>query len=156
MTCAYDPKRPFWKYSWYSRGSTIPICQFGLSLLIFEPVSTLSILTVFYIYVDECRCNRPRWWSCCSGWGWWWWRAMCIVVWSWYILSMICIWTCMRMLYDSWDNMCIFDMVVYMGMYPNACMIDDVLGVLWPVLVVCYCCIVIYCYRCKTYNFGAD
>ena len=33
-------------------GSTIPICHFGLSLLIFGPVSTLSILTVFYIYID--------------------------------------------------------------------------------------------------------
>ena len=32
-------------------GSTIPICQFGLSLVIFGPVSTLSILTVFYIYM---------------------------------------------------------------------------------------------------------
>ena len=33
-------------------GSTIPICQFGLSLVICGPVLTLSILTVFYIYVD--------------------------------------------------------------------------------------------------------
>ena len=33
-------------------GSIIPICQFGLSLVIFRPVSTLSFLTVFYIYVD--------------------------------------------------------------------------------------------------------
>ena len=33
-------------------GSTIPICQFGLSLIIFGPVLTWFILTVFYIYVD--------------------------------------------------------------------------------------------------------
>ena len=30
----------------------MPICQFGLSVVIFGPVSTLSILTVFYIFVD--------------------------------------------------------------------------------------------------------
>ena len=34
-------------------GSTIPICQFGLSLVIFRQVSTLSILMAF-LYI--CRC----------------------------------------------------------------------------------------------------
>ena len=34
-------------------GSTIPICQFGFFLVIFGPVSALSILTVF-LYI--CRC----------------------------------------------------------------------------------------------------
>ena len=33
-------------------GSTIPICQFELSLVIFGPMITLWLLMVFYIYVD--------------------------------------------------------------------------------------------------------
>ena len=36
----------------------------------------------------------------------------------------------MRMLCELSDNMYVFDMVVYVGMCPNSCMIDDVLGVL--------------------------
>ena len=91
--------------------------------------------------------NRPRWWSCCSGWGWCWWRALC------YVLSMYDMYMNMyEMLYDSWDSMYVFDMVVYVGMCPNSCMIDDVLGALWLVWFVCYCCIVVYCYRCRQTN----
>ena len=133
-----------------------PISQFDLFSSYFRPVLTLSILTVFYIYVDECKCNWPRWWSCYSGCGWCWWQALCIVVWSWLYLSKICVWTCIGMCMIHEITCICFDMVVYMGMCPNACMIDDVLGVLWLVWFVYYCGIVVYGYRCRTYNFGVD
>ena len=55
----------------------------------------------------------------------------------------------MRMLYESGDNMYVFDMVVYVGMCPNSCMMNDVLCVMTCVgyVLVLYCRI--YEYRCR-------
>ena len=61
----------------------------------------------------------------------------------------------MRMLCELSDNMYVFDMVVYVGMCPNSCMMNDVVCVLLLVWVVCQHNIVVYYYRCRMYNIGA-
>ena len=44
----------------------------------------------------------------------------------------------MRMLYNSRDNMCVFDMVVYVCMCPNSCMMNNILCV-----VTCVGCVLV-------------
>ena len=108
-----------------------PISQFDLFNSYFRPVSTLSILTVFlYIYrwlqvstgLGDGSATRDE--DGGSG-------GPCDMY-----LSMLCICVCMRMLYKSWDNMYVFDMVIYVGMCPNSCMLNDVLCI---VTCECYC-----------------
>ena len=47
----------------------------------------------------------------------------------WYIFEHDMYMNMYEMLYDSWDRMYVFDMVVYVGMCPNSYMMYDVLCV---------------------------